>query len=197
MSLTRVTLWPSSSATSWAVSWSSTWLMVAGVPSLNMNLMTSAALTDICAARSPTVMVSPICTSRITGPVGFWKPWALRFFSLPLPRPPRRKPSLSSSVVRGAERGAGAFSFSLTEARCGAFLRSPSPRRASSLRGLSGRRGSSFLRSTTGAGAMSTTGAETAGAAAATSAATGACAGADGWRRASSSARTRASSSAF
>src|SRR5471032_1955085 len=119
--------------------------MVTGVPSLNMNLITSAALTDICADNSPTVMVSPIATSRTTGPVGLWKPWALRFFSLALPRPPRRKPSLSSSVVRGATRGAGAFS--LTEARCGAFLRSPSPppprRLLSSARGLSGRRGSS------------------------------------------------------
>ncbi|MNZ69813.1 hypothetical protein D3C78_881280 [compost metagenome] len=162
--------------------------MVTGVPSLNMNLTTSAPLTDIWLARSETVMVSPICTSRITGPVGFWKPWALRFFGLPLPRPPRRKPSLSSSVVRGAARGVGAFSFSLTltETR-GASLRRSPPRRSSS-RDLSLRRTSSFLRSATGAGATSAVSITGAGAGA-TGAAAAAAGAAAGWRRFSSSAR--------
>lgn len=68
-----------------------TWLMVTGEPILNMNLTTSAPLTDIWAANSATVMVSPMFTSRTIGPVGFWNPCWLRFFSFDLPpRPPRR-----------------------------------------------------------------------------------------------------------
>ncbi|MNE54453.1 hypothetical protein D3C80_1492310 [compost metagenome] len=143
-SLTSVTLWPSSSATSCAVSWSSTWLMVTGVPILNMNLTTSAPFTDICAASSATVMVSPMFTSRMIGPLGLWKPCWLRFFSLLLPpRPPRRKRSLSSSVLRGATRGVGAFSFS--DGRGWACLRSR--RSSSSLRLGAARRASSRARS--------------------------------------------------
>ncbi|MCY1438902.1 hypothetical protein D9M71_551190 [compost metagenome] len=177
---------------------------------MNMNLTTSAPLTVICAASSATVMVSPILTSRTMGPVGLWNPCWLRFFSLDLPpRPPRRKESLSSSVLRGATRGAGAFSFSLREGRCCACLRS---RRSSSSRARSGRRTSSFLRSAVapGAGAAAPATAATGATAAAGAAAPAAgCASAGAaWatasfarvsasRRAASSARWRASSSAF
>ena len=47
-------LWPISSTTIIAVSWSSTWLMVTIVPSFIITLMTSAALTDILWASSAT-----------------------------------------------------------------------------------------------------------------------------------------------
>ncbi|MNZ98782.1 hypothetical protein D3C78_1180840 [compost metagenome] len=177
--------------------------MVTGVPILNMNLTTSAALTDICCASSETVMVSPMVTSRMTGPVGFWKPCWLRFFSLPLPPRPRRAPSLSSSVVRGAARGVGAFSFSFTLTLID--TRGASPRRRSSSRvRLSLRRVSSFLRSaaraaaSSEAGALATAGAG-AGAAAAGAgsalAAGAAAAVAVAWRRACSSLRWRTSAS--
>src|SRR5688572_18229931 len=53
------------------VSWSSTWLMVAMVPSFINALITSAALTDMRWASSPTVMVSGTATSRTSGSVGW------------------------------------------------------------------------------------------------------------------------------
>jgi hypothetical protein len=54
----RQALWPISSTTIIAVSWSSTWLMVTIEPIFIMTLMTSVALTAILCARSETEMVS-------------------------------------------------------------------------------------------------------------------------------------------
>ncbi len=68
-------LWPSSSTTSIAVSWSIVWLMVAMTPMFMSTLMTSVALTESFCARSATMTVSPTATSRLTGAVGFSKPW--------------------------------------------------------------------------------------------------------------------------
>ena len=62
---------PNSSTTSWAVSWSMGWLMVAITPIFIMVLMTSFALTAMRLASSPTVIVSGSCTSRLTGAVGW------------------------------------------------------------------------------------------------------------------------------
>ena len=68
-------MWPNSSTTSCAVSWSMGWLMVAITPIFIIVLMTSLALTAMRLASSPTVIVSGICTSRLTGAVGCSKPW--------------------------------------------------------------------------------------------------------------------------
>lgn len=73
-SVARTARWPSSSTTSTAVSWSSTWLMVAITPILNSVLTTSAPFSASFCARSPTVMPSPIAISRTTGAVGREKP---------------------------------------------------------------------------------------------------------------------------
>jgi hypothetical protein len=62
-SLAAKALWPISSTTIIAVSWSSCWLMVTIWPSFIICLMTSEALTDILCARSATLMVSGTCTS--------------------------------------------------------------------------------------------------------------------------------------
>ena len=56
-------VWPISSTTIMAVSWSSGWLMVTIWPRPMSFLMTSEALTDILCASSATVMVSGTCTS--------------------------------------------------------------------------------------------------------------------------------------
>jgi len=56
-------LWPISSTTIMAVSWSSGWLMVTIWPSFIRCLITSEALTAILCASSATVMVSGTCTS--------------------------------------------------------------------------------------------------------------------------------------
>src|SRR6266513_1571523 len=69
-SLAALATWPMSVTTIIAVSWSSTWLMVTMLPSFISTLMTSAALTDILWARSPTLMVSGTMISRITGSTG-------------------------------------------------------------------------------------------------------------------------------
>ena len=61
-------LWPISSTTIIAVSWSITWLIVTIEPSFISALMTSAALTDILCARSATVIVSGTEISRTSGP---------------------------------------------------------------------------------------------------------------------------------
>ena len=63
-SLAAIAVWPSSSTTIIAVSWSSTWLMVTIWPIFMRTLMASAALTAILWARSATEMVSGTCTSR-------------------------------------------------------------------------------------------------------------------------------------
>ena len=92
-SFTSLTLWPISSTTIAAVSWSIVWLMVTAAPMVNMALMTSFALIDILSASSATLMDSGIETSRTIGCVGFWKP------CLPLPlwlAPPRRPPRRSA-----------------------------------------------------------------------------------------------------
>jgi hypothetical protein len=67
-------LWPISSTTIMAVSWSSGWLMVTIWPSFISCLMTSEALTAILCASSATVMVSGTCTSRCARfrPVRTW-----------------------------------------------------------------------------------------------------------------------------
>ena len=70
-SLRRTGVCPNSSTTSWAVSWSMGWLMVAITPIFIMVLMTSFALTAMRLASSPTVIVSGSCTSRLTGAVGW------------------------------------------------------------------------------------------------------------------------------
>ncbi|MCY1294187.1 hypothetical protein D9M69_436880 [compost metagenome] len=143
-------------------------------------------------------MVSPSATSRTTGPLGLWKPCWLRFFSLPLPRPPRRKPSASSSTPRGETRGTGAFSLRLV--RCAEFLRSPR-RSSSAVRARSGRRASSFLRASAAGSTAATTGSTT-GAGSATSGAGALSTGAVAvavvvfWRASSSAAWRLASSSA-
>src|SRR6185436_1508471 len=72
-SLAALALWPISSTTMIPVSWSSTWLMVAMVPSFISALITSAAFTDMRCASSPTVMVSGTATSRTSGSVGWAK----------------------------------------------------------------------------------------------------------------------------
>ena len=72
-SLRRITLWPSSSATSCAVSWSITWLIVTISPIFIINLMISVAFTAILLASSATVMVSPIITSALATCAGFVK----------------------------------------------------------------------------------------------------------------------------
>ena len=65
-SLAVIALWPISSTTIIAVSWSSCWLIVTIWPSFISCLMTSEALTDILCARSATEMVSGTCTSWMT-----------------------------------------------------------------------------------------------------------------------------------
>ena len=67
-SLAAVALWPISSTTIIAVSWSSTWLIVTIVPIFISTLMSSAAFTDILCARSATLIVSGTVTSRTSGP---------------------------------------------------------------------------------------------------------------------------------
>ena len=71
----RTTLCPSSSVTSAAVSWSMLWVMVAMTPILNRALTTSPPFSASFCARSATVMVSPMATSRTIGAVGRSKPW--------------------------------------------------------------------------------------------------------------------------
>ncbi len=68
-------MWPNSSTTSVAVSWSIGWLIVAITPIFIICLMTSLALIAMRLASSPTVIVSGICTSRLTGAVGSTNPW--------------------------------------------------------------------------------------------------------------------------
>ena len=72
-SLTVLAVWPISSTTSTAVSWSIGWLMVAITPMFMSTLMTSVALTAMRCASSATVTVWPIATSRTTGAVGISK----------------------------------------------------------------------------------------------------------------------------
>src|SRR6266513_255400 len=69
-SFAALATWPISVTTIIAVSWSSTWLIVTMLPSFISTLITSAALTDILWARSPTLMVSGTMSSRTTGSAG-------------------------------------------------------------------------------------------------------------------------------
>ena len=89
LSLRSTGVWPISSTTSMAVSCSMVWLMVAITPMFIMTLMTSVALTAIFCASSPTVMASPIATSRTTRAVGISNP-CFASASLPIDR---RRPS--------------------------------------------------------------------------------------------------------
>ena len=68
--MTARAVWPISSTSSVAVSWSSTWLIVTREPISIKALITSAALTDIANARSATEIVSGMATSCTTGAVG-------------------------------------------------------------------------------------------------------------------------------
>ena len=75
-SLSLLALWPSSSTTSTAVSWSITSLMVTIMPILNNALTTSLPFKASLFASSETRMFSPTKTSRRIGAVGFEKPCA-------------------------------------------------------------------------------------------------------------------------
>ena len=101
-SLMRMYWCPISSATSAAVSWSSTWLMVTIEPSFIMILMSSPALTLIFCASSPTVMVSGMRTSRETGATGFSNLPPLRSRSRLLPPLPPRPPALAPPLRRSS-----------------------------------------------------------------------------------------------
>ncbi len=100
--------WPISWTTIIAVSWSSTWLMVAIVPIFIIVLMTSAAFTDILCARSPTLMVSGTSTSSTLGSDGAanavppsssrWRP------PPPRERQPSRPPLASPRVLMARRR---------------------------------------------------------------------------------------------
>ena len=85
-------LWPISSTTIMAVSWSSGWLMVTIWPIFISALITSDALTAILCASSATVMVSGTCTSmtRCFDRCGLLA-WSSRW-SRSLPRRPRGPP---------------------------------------------------------------------------------------------------------
>ena len=74
--LSAIGVWPNSSTTSVAVSWSIGWLIVAITPIFIIVLMTSLALIAMRLASSPTVIVSGICTSRLTGRRGLDEPVA-------------------------------------------------------------------------------------------------------------------------
>ena len=141
LSLTGLGVWPSSSTTMTAVSWSMTWLMVTIMPRPIRALMSSVALIDIFCASSPTVIVSGITTSRTTGAVGISNAWRvgwvrttgrdfcflrlrpalslatcsssrlLRPRSRRPPRPSPRSPRLASGRREGGEGGAGATGF--------------------------------------------------------------------------------------
>src|SRR5512132_312315 len=88
-----------------AVSWSSTWLMVAMLPSFISTLMTSTALTDIRCASSPTVIVSGTAISRTTGSAGCANAVspalgaAARWRDPPLPCQPATPPPMSPRVL--------------------------------------------------------------------------------------------------
>ena len=88
-SLRRITLWPISSATSCAVSWSITWLIVAIAPIFIITLITSVALTDILLASSETTIVSPIATSDLATVADLSKPCCIEVGLASLPLPPR------------------------------------------------------------------------------------------------------------
>ena len=73
-SCTSLGIWPISSTTSAAVSWSMRLVDGGHDAQVHQALMTSVALTAMRCASSATVMVSPMATSRITGAVGISKP---------------------------------------------------------------------------------------------------------------------------
>ena len=70
-SLSILALWPISSATMAAVSWSIIWLIVTMLPRFIITLMTSVLFTDMRWASSETVILSGSSTSRTIGAVGF------------------------------------------------------------------------------------------------------------------------------
>ena len=111
----RTAVWPSSSVTSTAVSWSMDWVMVAITPILNSALTTSPPFSASFWARSATVIASPIATSRTIGAVGLVKPVPERAWSWPrwrcarlgAPRPaPRRARSAALRCNWPAKRWA-------------------------------------------------------------------------------------------
>ena len=102
-------LWPISSTTIIAVSWSSTWLIVTIVPIFIIVLMTSAAFTDILCARSATEIVSGTMISRTSGPdaprqrvAAFFVAMAPADFGGASPRPTRRR--IAAQLERAAPR---------------------------------------------------------------------------------------------
>ena len=95
-------MWPSSSTTIRAVSWSIDWLMVTIMPIFIRALTTSTPLTAILCAKSATVMVSGTKTSCTTGSVGAWKAcWFGSSLSFLPFLPPRTR---SSSPLRALLR---------------------------------------------------------------------------------------------
>ena len=111
-SLAARALWPISSTTIIAVSWSSTWLMVTIVPIFIIVLITSTALTAILWARSATLIVSGTVTSRTIGPLAPVAPSApssscrrvpiLGCLQPPVPAPPVTSPRSLSARRRAA-----------------------------------------------------------------------------------------------
>lgn len=111
-SVAATALWPSSSTTIIAVSWSSDWLMVTIWPNFINTLMTSEALTAILCASSATVMVSGTCTSstRCSAPdaVG----WLPRSSRPPLPGLPLGPARHELPLLRAATASARALAAS-------------------------------------------------------------------------------------
>ncbi len=95
------------------------------VPSFISVLITSAALTAILCARSPTEMVSGTSTSRTIGSAGIWAGWtssAWRWRPRGPPRQPAAPPAASPRVLM--PRRLAASSFQAVEAGFLAFLSS-------------------------------------------------------------------------
>ena len=107
-SLAASAVWPISSTTIIAVSWSSCWLIVTIWPSFISCLMTSDAFTDILWARSATEIVSGMCTSCAWNSAG-----GVNVLGAPSLRSPRRpargarqpaRPAPGGAARRGLER---------------------------------------------------------------------------------------------
>jgi hypothetical protein len=119
-------LWPISSTTIIAVSWSRFWLMVTMVPSFIMALMTSVALTDILCASSATVIVSGTVTSRTTGLAPGVAAVVVAMAPAHLRAAPSRRTARAAGVAAQLERAAARGFFLEHLAR--RLLRGRSPR---------------------------------------------------------------------
>ena len=98
-------LWPISSTTIMAVSWSSGWLMVTIWPSFIRCLMTSEALTAILCASSATVMVSGTCTSITRASAGAACTCCLASRSLTALAPGAATPAAAAHAAAGVAAG--------------------------------------------------------------------------------------------